>query len=311
MALALYRHVSLLVGLSAISASVSSSQSIERIVYASVLDRAGRPVTNLDPKDLIVRENNVDRHVLQLSQATEPVDIAVLVDTSQDAEALVPDFRRALLDFLRVTSGRHEIALFTFGQRPRTVVDYTRDQQRLAAGVAHIAAQHGSGAYLMDGLIEASRSLRTRERPQREVLVVTSEGGELSDRNSEDVFGEVQASGVTVYAFVVMAGSQGRFPAFEAGTRERPLPTSTPDQPEIERAVALEAVVRDTGGRREDLVTSGVLGAKLREHAVRLNNQYRIIYEGPPRLTAPASIEIVTTRPDLRAQVTRTPQNLP
>ena len=141
MSLALYRRLSLLVGLSAISPWVSS-QSIERIVYASVLDSAGRPVTNVDPKDLLVRENNVDRHVLQVSRATEPLDIAVLVDTSQDAEPFVPDFRRAVLDFLRAMSDRHEIALMTFGQRPRTVVDYTRDQQRLATGVARIADRH-------------------------------------------------------------------------------------------------------------------------------------------------------------------------
>ena len=310
MSLALHRRLILLVGLSVISASVSS-QSIERIVYASVLDRAERPVTAVAASDLIVRENNVERHVLQVSRAMEPLDIAVLVDTSQDAEAFVPDFRRALLDSLRPMSDRHEIALITFGQRPRTVVDYTRDQQRLATGVAHIAAQHGSGAYLMDGLIEASRSLRTRERPRREVIVITSEGGELSDRHSADVFGEVQGSGVTVYAFVVMASRQGTLPAFEAGTRERPLPPSTPDQPELERAVALAAVIRETGGHREDLVTAGLLGAKLRELAVRLNNQYRVIYEAPPRLTAPASIEIVTTRPDLRVQVMGMPQNLP
>ena len=51
--------------------------------------------------------------------------------------------------------------------------------------------------------------------------------------------------------------------------------------------------------------------AKLRELAARLNNQYRVIYEGPPSLTRPASIEIVTTRPDLRVRVMGTPQNQP
>ena len=53
------------------------------------------------------------------------------------------------------------------------------------------------------------------------------------------------------------------------------------------------------------------LAAKLRELAAWLNNQYRLIYEGPPSLTRPASIEIVTTRPDLRVRVMGTPQNQP
>jgi len=66
------------------------SQSVERIVYASVLDRAGRAVTDVTAKDVRVRENNVDRRVLRVYRAIEPLDVAVLIDTSQDAEALIP-----------------------------------------------------------------------------------------------------------------------------------------------------------------------------------------------------------------------------
>ena len=99
MSLASHRRLILLVALSAIPVS-TSSQSVERIVYASVLDRAGRPVSDVDAKDLTVRENNIDHGVLRISRAIEPIDIAVLVDTSHNAEAFIPDFRRGLLDFV-------------------------------------------------------------------------------------------------------------------------------------------------------------------------------------------------------------------
>ena len=302
-----HRRLILLAALSAIPVS-ASSQSVERVVYASVLDRAGRPATVVSASDLRVRENNVDRDVLQVSKATELLDIAVLVDTSQDAERFIPDFRQGLRDFFRAVGDRHEIAVIGFGQRPITLVDYTRDTRRLEAGVARVYAQPGSGAYLMDSLIETSRGLRSRERPRREVIVITSEGRELSDRNAEDVVDEVRRSGIVVDAFVVVGTQQGVRPAFEAGTSERGMP-ATHDQPAVERAVALADVIKRTGGRREDLVAAGALGEKLRELGARLNNQYRVIYEGPPSLTPPASIEIVTTRPDLRARVMGTPQN--
>ena len=310
MSLAPLRRLILPVALSAIPGS-ASSQSVERIVHASVLNRAGHPVTDVAAKDLTVRENNIDRDVLQVSRVIERFDIAVLVDTSQDAEAFIPDFRRGLLVFFGAMSDRHEIALIGFGQRPSTLVDYTRDTRRLEVGVARVFAQRGSGAYLMDSIIETARRLRTRERPRREVVVITSEGRELSDRNSGDVSGEVQHSGIILDAFVVVGTQQGVRPAFEAGTPERALPGAITDQPAHERAVALADVIKGTGGRRENLVTAGALGARLRELAARLNNQYRVIYEGPPSLTPPASIEIVATRPDLRVRVTGIPQNLP
>jgi len=305
-----HRRLALFVALSAIPVS-ASSQSVERLVYVSVLDRAGRPVTDVAAKDLTVRENNVDRRVLQVSRAVERLDVAVLVDTSEDAEPFISDFRRGLLEFFRGMSDRHEIALIGFGQRPNTLVDYTREIRRLEAGVARVFVQRGSGAYLMDSIIETSRSLRSRERPQRDIVVITSEGRELSDRNSGDVLDEVQRSGIILDAFVVVGRQQSVGSASQAGIPDWTAGAASQDQPAHERAVALDEAIKRTGGRRENLVTAATLAAKLRELAARLNNQYRVIYEGPPSLTRPASIEIVTTRPDLRVRVVGTPQNQP
>ena len=310
MSLAPHRRLVLCVALSAIPVSVSG-QSVERLVYASVLDRAGRPVTDVTAKDLKVRENNIDRRVLLVSRAVERLDVAVLVDTSEDAEPFIPDFRRGLLEFVRGMGDRHEIALIGFGQRPNTLVDYTRDLRRLEAGVARVFVQRGSGAYLMDGIIETSLSLRSRERPQREIVVITSDGRELSDRNSGEVLGEVQRSGIILDAFVVVGRQQGVGRASEAGIPEWTAPAASQDQPGHERAFALDEAIKRTGGRRENLVTAATLAAKLRELAARLSNQYRVIYEGPPSLTRPASIEIVTTRSDVRVRVMGTPKNQP
>jgi len=303
------RQLILLVALSAIPLSVSS-QSVERIAYASALNRAGRPVTDLTAKDLTVRENNIDRRVLRVYRAIEPLDVAVLVDTSQDAEVLLPDFRRGLLDFVRVMGDRHEISVIGFGQRPIVLVDFTRERRLLEAGIARIVARHGSGAYLMDGIIEVSQRLRNREHPRRELVVVTSDSGEFSGYQSEDVIGAVQGGAIVFDAFVVIGNAPNVGPAYEVGIPGRSAPASAQEQPDVERAAALAEATKRTGGHREVLV-AGALGTKLRELAARLNNQYAVIYEGPPRLSPPASFEIVTTRPDLRVQVMGTPQNQP
>jgi VWFA-related protein len=303
------RPLFLLVALSAIPVS-SSSQSIERIVYVSVLDRAGRPVTSVAAQDFTVRENRIDRQVLQVSRATDPFDIAVLVDTSQDAEPFIPDFRQGLLDFFRALSDPHAIALIGFGQRPFTLVDYTRDVRRLEAGVARVVAHRGSGAYLMDGLIDTARGLGAREAARRAIVVIASEGRELSHRRADEVSGTVQGSLTTLDAFVV-GGRGDAHSALEAGIPDRTVRVVLPDQLAHERAVALADLIKETGGHREDLVTARSLGARLRELAARLNNQYRVTYVGPGSLTPPASFEVLTTRPDLRLRVTGTPRNQP
>ena len=132
---------------------------------------------------------------------------------------------------------------------------------------------------------------------------------EFSGLRSEDVIGEVQAAGIVFDAFVVMGNAANVGPAYEASIPGRSVPASAQEQPDVERAAALDEATKRTGGHRDVLVTAGLLGTKMRELAARLNNQYRVIYEGPPSLTPPASIEIVTTRPELRVRVTGMPRN--
>lgn len=305
-----HRRLILFAALSVIPV-VASTQSVDRIIYASVLDRSGRPVTAVVATDLIVRENNIERAVVQVDRAIDRFDIAVLVDTSQDAEAFISDFRRGLVEFVRAIGDRHEIAFMSFGQRSRRLVDYTHDPVTLLSGVGRLVVSRGSGAYLMDTLVDASLDLQIREQPRREVVVITSEGREFSERASTEVVGEVLRSGVSVDAFVVVGTHQGVGPAFESGPPRLPSPAVAQEQSDVERAAALDEVIKRTNGRRENLPTSGMLGEKLRDLAARLNNQYRVTYDAPPRLTPPASIEIVTRRPDLRVRVTGIPQNRP
>ena len=107
------------------------SQAIERSMYVSVLDQTGAPVPNMGPGDFIVREDNLSREVLRVVPATDPMQIAILVDNSTAAEPLVPQIRRALPAFLEAltkptASGRrNEVAIITLGSRPTILADYS------------------------------------------------------------------------------------------------------------------------------------------------------------------------------------------
>lgn len=286
------------------------SQSVERTVYVSVLNQAGVPVTDLAARDVVVREGNTEREVLRVSPATEPLDIAVLVDNSQEAEPFIGDFRRGLVEFFKAIDDRHQIAVIGFGQRPTVLVDYTHDLKRLEGGTGRVFAQAGSGAYLLDGIIETVRGLQKRENSRRALVVISSEGQEFSNRYSREVLDDLRQSGAIVEAFVIVDRSAASR-TFDTGTpRQPPEEAATlSDQGARERELALSEAARITGGRRQDLLTSMALGGRLRELAAELNKQYRVVYARPPALIPPDSIEIQTRRPELRVRATRIPPN--
>jgi len=81
----------MLAGVSALSALILSypatllSQAIERSMFVSVVDQAGAPVPNLGPSDFLVREDDLSREVLRVAPATDPMQVAILVDNSTAA----------------------------------------------------------------------------------------------------------------------------------------------------------------------------------------------------------------------------------
>src|SRR3954468_7715735 len=104
-------------------------------VYVSVLDSKGEPVTGLTAADFAVKEDNVAREVLKAEPATEPLTVALLVDDSQAAHEGIQQIRDGVRNFITTLSGKAEIALITFGDRPTILVDYTTDTARLASAV--------------------------------------------------------------------------------------------------------------------------------------------------------------------------------
>jgi Ca-activated chloride channel homolog len=280
-----------------------SSQSVERVLDVSALNRSGRPVANLSPKDIIVRENNITRNVLGVSQVAESFDIAVMVDTSQGAEPFVRDFRQALTDFFRAMGDRHQIALIGFGQRPAVLVNYTNDPGSLQGGLSRVFAQSDSGAYLMEALMDVSQDLRRRENPRRVAIVISTEGAEFANRYAREVVGDVLASDLVLDAFVVRARSGVARAQEPATARVGATPPSFPDQNATERAAALDEAAELTGGRVEHLDTSMLLGSRLRELASEFNNQYRVTYEGTrPTASSRSSIQVQATRADVRVR---------
>jgi VWFA-related protein len=258
-------------------------------VYASVLDRAGDPVTTLGAADFVVREAGVEREVLGVEPASDPMRIAVLVDTSQAMTRNINDLRSALRSFLRELPG-NEIALYEFGDRATRLVDYTLDHGRLEAGIGRLFARSGTGSRVLDAIVDVSRDFRAREAARPVIVVISAEGPEFSDRYHQTVLDDVRASGATLHSFVL---TRRHRPLFSDAFREREF--------------TLSKGADMTGGRREDLLSSMGLDDRLRDLAAELKAQYRIVYARPDTLIPPSRIDIAVRQPRLTVRASHVP----
>jgi hypothetical protein len=265
------------------------AQAIQKSMYVSVVDAAGAPVPDLGPTDFNIREDNVAREVLSVAPATEPMQIAILVDTSQAAREEIQHIRTALPGFVSaLTSGdvKNEVAIIAIGERPQVFTDYTTNRAMLQKGIDRIWSVQGSGTYLLDGLIETSQGFKKREASRPVIVSITTEGPELGNWQYDQVLAPLKATGAAYTAITL-----GR-------------PSSSLSDEMRNRNIVLDEGPRQTGGRREELLTGMALGPRLTQLASDLTHQYRVTYSRPQSLIPPEKTTVAAAKPGLTARGT-------
>jgi VWFA-related protein len=272
--------------------AVSSDSSVgaqtasrERTLFVSAVDAKGEPVEGLGPDAFVVREDGRRREVLRVSRATEPIDLALLVDNSQAVTDDITFIREALSRFVAAMGKEHRIALIGLAERPTVIVPYTTDRAQLTTAIGRLFFMTGSGMTLVDALFETSRGLRSRDSERAVFVPVLTDGVEFTNRYSKDVVRELREAGVSMHAVTI-----GRFPySDEHSIRER--------------AFLLDDGPKATGGQRVSMLAPHALPASMERLARELSAQYKVVY-GRPESLYEWNVEVTSGRAGLTVRGT-------
>jgi hypothetical protein len=168
--------------------------------------------------------------------------------------------------------------------------DYTRDPARLEKSIGSVFARTGSGAYIMEGIVETANGFRKRKAARPHIIVYAARGPEFSERYNQSVLDALRESGATLHTLMLTK------PGAAMGTRE-----------EQELAKTVADGTRMTGGRRVDLLTPMALTDSLKSLGNELDNQYQVVYARPSRLVPPKTVDVTVKRPSLTVRASRIP----
>jgi hypothetical protein len=269
------------------------SQALERSLYVSMLDGAGAPVPNLGPSDFIVREDNSSREVLRVVPASDPMQIAILLDNSVAAAFAVPEMRRALPAFIEqlttpsASGRRSEVALVTLAGRPQILADYSLEAAPLVKATDRLWAEtFVGGQYLLNGIIEISQGFKKREATRPVIVAIIGEGPELSSRHPDQVMTPMRDVGASLH--VISIG----------------IPVVSIENDRRFRDEVVDDGPRATGGTRYQLLAASALPGKLTQLADVLTKSYRVTYAHPDSLIPPEKITVSARRSEITAHGT-------
>ncbi len=267
---------------------------VERSLTVTVTDEKDAPLEGLQLTEVAVLENGVARLVTELEPDARPLTVVVLVDSSEPMSTFYRSHMvEPVAQFLARLPEGSRFAVWVTGDRPRKVADFGSDAAEASRALRRVYPEGGNT--LLDALVESSRDLKGEEGRRSVVVVVTGLGVGFANYDRQRVVDEVLKAGATVLA---VHFDEGR-------TAIDPPDRSTDELGAFDYEYVLDRLAKDSGGRRESVLSPMAVGSALGKLSGALRAQYRLRYEPLPegKDGRPSKLEVTVARPGARARV--------
>ena len=267
-----------------------------RTVYFNAVDKKGAPVADLNAAEIVVKEDGRTQAPFKMERATAPMRIAVVIDD------------HGLTTFAEAVRGQAEVGVFSTTLPEEIVVDFTRDEQALAAGIQKLVRLAprmlaGAGLGLDDLTFDLARQFEKQGTARPVMIVVTIDhgcntGASLGDApvhgpTGNDIFYSADGSAQSWPTLVVAQLQRSRTAFFGLAARH----TSPNDHDPI-----IDASAEATGGRVEAVLTDSAIPTALKRITDDLLNQYVVTYSASSTQKDGARLRLQVNRPGVVAR---------
>jgi hypothetical protein len=261
----------------ALSAAAPPSPEL-RSLYFVALDAKGGPQEGLAAEEVAVLEGGVARIVSKVEQDKRPLFLTILIDSS---EKMGSAFRLDIVDgvarFLPSLPEGTQFAIWTSGDRPRKIVDFSEDVPSALVALRKVFPQGGNT--LLDAIPESTVDLKKKEGARSCVVILTGIGEDFSNR---DQFRAVDDSVKNATCFMALEYEEGGL-SFETRTKYD---------------YTLAALTTRSGGVYERVLTPMATKDGLGKVSAALRASYRVSYAsggGDPK-----KLSVVVARPGVK-----------
>jgi|SRR5579864_2278036 len=298
------------------AAAPPSQAGANKTVYVAALDADNKPVPGLTKDTWAVREDGTDRTVIDAKPATDPLDVVLMIDTSNTSQTSIADLRAGLQAFAETLfAGGAPVTMSIMDVAAADVMVAT-DKKTLAdveKVLAKTFADRAGNTVMLEGLVDASKALAKAPSMRRAIVMVNMDGvPEASTTPGQKIIQAVVSSAASVWAVTyqntatqALQGNTGGggAGAISSGSNQGGVGTGNNGQ---NLDLVLQSVPQGTGGLRLQIAVPSALRDALPRIATALSGQYAVTYQradGP----APKTVQMGQTKPGVTIHYPSTP----
>jgi hypothetical protein len=182
-----------------------------------VSDRDGRYIPGLRQEDFKLYDNNAQQTLTFFDAAEEPLNIALLLDTSRSTEGVLDDIKKAAKNFLKELRPQDRAMIVSFDYDIHKLSSLTSDRKILERAIKQAEVGKYFGTLLNDAVLESiERDLKPINGRKAIILLTDGEdAGSRTDRN--DLLSYASESDAMIYS--IYYASSGKRPS----GRDRPF----------------------------------------------------------------------------------------
>ncbi|MEJ5365438.1 MAG: VWA domain-containing protein [Desulfosoma sp.] len=135
---------------------IDSSSFPQIKLFVSVQDSSGIMIRNLESKDFVVTEDEVEQSPIAVETQLPPISTVLVVDTSGSMKPAIADTKRAASSYVDLAKAGDEMLLITFSDRVITAQGFSSDKSAIKKALEDIKARGNTALY--DAVYQAVKS---------------------------------------------------------------------------------------------------------------------------------------------------------
>ncbi|MDQ2777878.1 MAG: VWA domain-containing protein [Acidobacteriota bacterium] len=169
------------------------------VLHASVTDKKGKLVTNLDRNAFKVFENGQSQQVKIFRREDVPVSLGILIDDSGSMMSKRARVEAAALAMVRASNPEDEVFIVNFNDDAFLDVPFTSDIHKLEQGLTRIDSRGGTA--MRDAVNMSLDYMNKQAKKDKKVLLVITDGNDnASNVSLERVVSRANQADTLVYA---------------------------------------------------------------------------------------------------------------